>query len=157
MKFSVSKSPCQTQAATFLPAKACQAVQSAFVPFGSDSTVSTQEGERCFMKTSAAFSAASKYKDWDSSPFPPSTVSSFLGHVFAQNSLQFRCHWQLFPMSSLARFQTKQNFIAERYRLVYIHMGEKRENKRQVHGVLAPGDWLPNEDKSFWSTLSWYV
>lgn len=126
MTFSDRTSPCQAQAATFLPAEACQAAQSAFVPFGSDCTVSAQEGESCFMKTSASFSAASKYKDWDSSPFPPSTVSSFLGHVFAQNSLQFRCHWQLFRVSGLASFQTEQNFIVESYRLVYIHTGEKR-------------------------------
>lgn len=52
------------QAATFLPAEACQAVQLVFVPFGADSTVSMQEGESCFMKMSAAFSAATKYKDW---------------------------------------------------------------------------------------------
>lgn len=124
MKFSDSKSPCQTKTAAFLPAEACQAAQSAFVPFGSDSTVSTQEGEGYSVKMSAAFSAVSKYKDWDSL-FPLSTVSSLLDHVFAQNALQFRCHWQLFPISGLASFQTEQNFIAECYGLVYLHVGDK--------------------------------
>lgn len=49
----------------------------------------------------------------------------FFGSCFSQNSLQFRFHWQLFPMSGLARFQTEQNFIAQSYSLVYLHMGEK--------------------------------
>lgn len=49
----------------------------------------------------------------------------FLGSCLSQNSLQFRCHWQLFPMSALARFQTEKNFIAQSYSLVYLHMGEK--------------------------------
>lgn len=118
MKFSDSKSRCQTQAAAFPPAEACRAAQLAFVPFQSDSTVSAQEGQSCFMKTSAAFSAASKYKDWDSLPFPSFAANLFLYQVFGQNLLQFRCHCQLYPMSGLPRFQTEQNFIAEHYRLV---------------------------------------
>lgn len=118
MKFSDSKSHCQTQAAAFLLAEACQAAQLAFVPFQSDSPVSAQEGQSCFMKTSAAFSAASKYKDWDSLPFLSFTVNSFLDHVFAQNLLQFRCHWQLYCISGLPRFQKEQNFVAQHYRLI---------------------------------------
>ncbi|EOA94086.1 Lipoma HMGIC fusion partner [Anas platyrhynchos] len=53
--------------------------QPAFVPFGSNSTVSAQEGESCFMEMPDDFSAVSKCTGWDSSQ---STLSPFLGDIF---------------------------------------------------------------------------
>lgn len=76
---SDSTSPCQAWTA-----EAHQTASHHLCPFGSSSTVSALEGKRCFMELSDAFSTVSECMNWDSSH---STVNSFLGRIFAQNSL----------------------------------------------------------------------
>lgn len=78
-----------------------------------------------------------------------------VSYFFAQSSLHFRCHWLLFPMPGLARFKTEQNFRAECYRFI----STWEENGEEETNPWSSGscDWLPSEDKSFWSTLIWYV